>query len=69
MRKRGTPLFFYILIQKVERGIRSHIYHPGTLERLVLSDRPLVAYVPLPATSGESVPGDIYARMPTIHDT
>ncbi|MDD7643494.1 MAG: hypothetical protein PUK75_13685 [bacterium] len=27
-----------------------------TLERLVLSDRILVTYVPLPATSSESVP-------------
>ena len=32
------------------------MYLTGTLERLVLSDRTLVTYVPLPATSSESVP-------------
>ena len=32
------------------------MYLTGTLERLVLSDRNLVTYVPLPATSSESVP-------------
>ena len=32
------------------------MYEAGTLERLVLSDRILVTYVPLPATSSESVP-------------
>ena len=32
------------------------MYLTGTLERLVLGDRSLVAYVPLPATSSESVP-------------
>ena len=32
------------------------MYLTGTLERLVLSDRIWVTYVPLPATSSESVP-------------
>ena len=32
------------------------MYLTGTLERLVLRDRILVTYVPLPATSSESVP-------------
>ena len=45
-------------------GMRNTMYQAGTLERLVLSERILVTYVPLPATSSESVPGDIYARMP-----
>ncbi|MDD7642402.1 MAG: hypothetical protein PUK75_08005 [bacterium] len=36
--------------------MRDTMYEAGTLERLVLSDRILVTYVPLPATSSESVP-------------
>ncbi|MDD7641466.1 MAG: hypothetical protein PUK75_03105 [bacterium] len=36
--------------------MRGTLYQAGTLERLVLSDRILVTYVPLPATSSESVP-------------
>ncbi len=43
--------------------MRVHMYPAGTLERLVLSDRGLVAYVPLPATSSGSVPVDTCARM------
>ncbi|MDD6039236.1 MAG: hypothetical protein PUD20_10655, partial [bacterium] len=43
-------------------GSAIHIYPAGTLERLVLSVRLLDAYVPLPATSSESVPA-LYVAM------
>ena len=43
------------------------MYLTGTLERLVLSDRSLVAYVPLPATSSESVRRNPYERSSYLH--
>ena len=43
------------------------MYLTGTLERLVLSDRILVTYVPLPATSSESVRRNPYERSSYLH--
>ena len=43
------------------------MYLTGTLERLVLSDRNLVTYVPLPATSSESVRRNPYERSSYLH--
>ena len=43
------------------------MYLTGTLERLVLGDRSLVAYVPLPATSSESVRRNPYERSSYLH--
>ena len=43
------------------------MYEAGTLERLVLSDRILVTYVPLPATSSESVRRNPYERSSYLH--
>ena len=43
------------------------MYLTGTLERLVLSDRSLVTYVPLPATSSKSVRRNPYERSSYLH--
>ena len=43
------------------------MYQAGTLERLVLSDRILVTYVPLPATSSESVRRNPYERSSYLY--
>ena len=44
------------LIHNVNRECETQCIRQCTLERLVLSDRILVTYVPLPATSSESGP-------------
>ena len=43
------------------------MYWQCALERLVLSDRILVTYVPLPATSSESVRRNPYERSSYLH--
>ena len=47
--------------------MKDTMYEAGTLERLVLSDRILVTYVPLPATSSESVRRNPYERSSYLH--